>query len=103
MTESKMVQGEWRTGSLVTEAGRAAFARREQRVNELVIPLLEEIEKKPQNPTALYADFQGAKADDVREAVWRLLDMGFVQITEKRMLEVKPRYSADLLKLLQAS
>jgi len=99
MAESEMVQGEWQTGSLVTEAGKEAFVRREKRVNDLIIPVMEEIEKKPQNPTILYTSFEGAKPDDVREAVWRLLDLGFIQMTENRMFEVKPRYSAELLKM----
>lgn len=103
MNQIPSTKGQWQTGSLVTPKGKAAFIRKEQRVNDLIFPLLEEIEKKTQNPAMLYADFNGAKSDDVREAVWRLLDMGFIQITEKRMLEIKPRYSAELLKALQVS
>lgn len=77
---------QWLTGSLVTEAGKVAFAEREARINGMIIPVHEIVKEEPVLASDLYSKFPPEQQDDVREAVWRLFDMGFIEMMENRML-----------------
>lgn len=82
----KEIPLQWLTGSLVTEEGKAAFAEREARINGMIIPVHEIVKEKPIFAADLYSRFDPYQQNDVREAMWRLFDMGFIEMMENRML-----------------
>jgi hypothetical protein len=86
-----MEKSEWMSCSLVTPAGRLAYNRRQTKINDLMRPVLELVEEGTKAPADLYSRFPKEDEDLVREAMWRLLDYGFVKITEDRNIAIMPK------------
>lgn len=71
---------------LVTEESRKAWHERELRIKALTGPVMDFIAEHSPSASTLFSSFDPRQENDVREAMWRLLDADSIELSENKTL-----------------